>query len=1622
MQVNMKISKRIISLFMTFALILTGIGVIPAKVKAANEATVVSSVGQTYIEQRKIDDYVNGVAPKPTKEEYANWLFAGWYKDSACSASNIISNTKNMTGTYYAKFVPEEVLSVKYQVATGTTSSSTTSQMRLLSTVDNLSYKHVGFIIEIDDINYNKTHTTSTVYQTITASSGGVAFEKKPNIFQFTSSKYFATVTLANIPNEAFTSAIRVTPFWETMDGAVVKGVSRTVRVSDTYGQTVNVPVTVYSDATVAANNSVTVSYDPTLYTYAGTDRGTITDKLGITNDATAGTVTCTVQQSIAAEGMLANFRFTKKTQVLDTKGFKIASETVSDWNSSCQVYHSLKEANTDGNFSKEDLRDYSIPAYDNNVTSATSQAIVKTVTTTGIQYNFKVTGGAIRIISIENAIFNTADFTKLTVKIRDTAKTAFERWRLYINPDVNNTNVKAGTLLVDVAKTGAYSVSPLTVSEADANGWVTVTFDLANMPQWVGAGTVKGFSIGYVNRGTTQEIGEISFSQTGETLFADVMTGKDLSTHSTAVYNRDTTSATTTNIVEAVNNNGVSYKFNTAGNGHRTVVVTNVSINTADYSSVTIKVRDTAKTGFTRFDFYINSRLASGNDALGTAIYNATGLTAGAAISNDNVTISAPDADGWVNVTFHLKNRDAWNSAGTINAFCFGYLNTGNEQQIAEIRFERANQKDISASSIYNMATAYNNNDPSRAVVTTLQDTGVKYDFLDYSKDAMKNIYIEDLKLNPKEYNRLTFRMRSLSTDASGNSYGFTRWILYINPDSGTSGTGTKVLDNGANLNAAGITVSAADANGWVTVTMDMGNVPEWYAADVITGLNIGYVNQGACQEIASMKFDSSKSTQGNLSTTYLKQYGATPVYYGSSVTSASEMTEYSKKLVLGEGVQCSYSPTAQVGGNKGIKLTELNIPTSKYDTMKVRVRTTGEYGFDRYKLWLATDTNSTLTMELDADSLGNEVVMQSAPDAEGWITVSMDVSTISKYANANTVTALCFSTVCYNPTLEIKDIAFCDTKGTLTASTIYEYATPYKYATTTETGTKSSQSTGARFTYTTASNGALKAIHVKKENWSLITGRYDTLTVKIRDINKTAFTRWRLYLDTDLRDNTNRNATADVDTGVIAAGAYSSDLVTVSSADSNGWVTVKINLGNVPAWTNANVVNDFVIGYVNTGSSQEIASIQFTRAASVQLNYSSASYLSQRYAYLLRTEVPGLENATYSTSKSDTKKDIEFVTDTNLAAGTGKMTVGAASTGADITCAVADYYGLEAVIDYLQMHGCVMTPGAAITVDHTDHMTSLESATQYAHNKTGEIRVMSYNSLWHAEYTASSGDRLEFGSNDQRNNLQAKMIEQYMPDVLGMQERGDVGTGFDGRSGLNTNLENLGYTEVQRNKRSSNYIPLWYNSATMKEIASGYTEYKSTTLGTDTDRGKGYTWAVLESLTTQEQLLVVNTHMITDDSYNSKQAKDELAVKVNSLVSTYPNIPVMVIGDMNSNNSVDTAYKYFKNTLGYTDPAATATVKSTPRAHHGIPFTSYKGSNTLASQNGMPVNNGLLDIVVPNSSVIQSTYQGQNSVDHILFKDVTKINMKVFGVVVDDVTNSTSDHYPIFVDFDLN
>lgn len=184
------------------------------------------------------------------------YLFAGWFSDKTFAKKSAVRTFDESISTYYAKYVPEDVLSIRAQVSTvaGTDdNSNATRNIRFVSSVDSLAYSKVGFKLEFGGT--TKYNNSTTVFQRIESSTTGDEFTFSPKIID-TDSEYFMTATWTDVL-ETDTTGFYVRAYIKTLDGVVIYGPSRYVTVTD--GLSTN-QVIVPMEGTVA--DSATVTYN----------------------------------------------------------------------------------------------------------------------------------------------------------------------------------------------------------------------------------------------------------------------------------------------------------------------------------------------------------------------------------------------------------------------------------------------------------------------------------------------------------------------------------------------------------------------------------------------------------------------------------------------------------------------------------------------------------------------------------------------------------------------------------------------------------------------------------------------------------------------------------------------------------------------------------------------------------------------------------------------------------------------------------------------------------------------------------------------------------------------------------------------------------------------------------------------------------------------------------------------------------------------------------------------------------------------------------------------------------------------------------------------------------------
>lgn len=168
--------------------------------------------------------------------------------------------------------------------------------------------------------------------------------------------------------------------------------------------------------------------------------------------------------------------------------------------------------------YSGQTLADAARPVYNNDMQDNYSGEVLSD---TGVNYTWTA-GEALRSILFENLTINTAEYNTVSFRIRSWTGDEFLRWRLYIHSDLggNLQTYKDDTqnkedYFIEIMSDGTGTNTELyTVTEPDADGWITVTFDAGSLNYWKNASVIDGFRIGWVNFGTDQEIAEVVVSQ----------------------------------------------------------------------------------------------------------------------------------------------------------------------------------------------------------------------------------------------------------------------------------------------------------------------------------------------------------------------------------------------------------------------------------------------------------------------------------------------------------------------------------------------------------------------------------------------------------------------------------------------------------------------------------------------------------------------------------------------------------------------------------------------------------------------------------------------------------------------------------------------------------------------------------------------------------------------------------------------------------------------------------------------------------------------------------------------------------------------------------------------------
>ncbi len=298
----LRMMKKVTAGVAVAAIVISGLGMSSKKVNAA--AGVTDQVKFVDVTYETFKSKINS-KEAPVYEENDStygYVFGGWYAEQ--NENSPIKELKDVeeNTTVYAKYVPAYVMGVKCQNHSQA-ANNTKTNIRIISSIDSSMYSEVG--MKIEKITMQEGNCTKAVVK----SNGPVkAYEGKFVIYNAAGtqeaaytpkqvfgaeSEYFTAASLINISN--YDMLISVQPYWITLDGTRVDGLSRYVRVNDGVQGYVSIPINLKSATDVAAG-LVTVDYSSLAadgYTLYAVEGGTVFGEMESKIDSTNNKVVC---------------------------------------------------------------------------------------------------------------------------------------------------------------------------------------------------------------------------------------------------------------------------------------------------------------------------------------------------------------------------------------------------------------------------------------------------------------------------------------------------------------------------------------------------------------------------------------------------------------------------------------------------------------------------------------------------------------------------------------------------------------------------------------------------------------------------------------------------------------------------------------------------------------------------------------------------------------------------------------------------------------------------------------------------------------------------------------------------------------------------------------------------------------------------------------------------------------------------------------------------------------------------------------------------------------------------------------------------------------------------------
>lgn len=366
-----KLMKRMVSSIIVMAVILAGSFMMNTEVNAAVNETVTDN-GIVYKEFDDWTDYWGTKIPvyTGTDADGYGYVFGGWFMSEDKNTYVPIETIETVGDSIvYAKFVPAYVLSVKCQNQAGTKytdDSSGSTNLKVISSVDSANYDAYGFELSIVTLAENGNIEGEPSLFSAGEAEANVVYEKfkvydednngdgtpdliktaYPNEVFGQASKYFSAWRVDGIPEVSYGTIIMIRPYWKTIDGMTVYGLSKYAHVEDGLlqeieGETyryVNIPINLRNTRAIAAG-IVNVDYSAnTTLSFHEVEGGIVFEEMSWNNKDTsvklAGNVS-DISDNKQTNAILANIRFlvssNSVSDFLNGFSFQVTDETFSN-------------------------------------------------------------------------------------------------------------------------------------------------------------------------------------------------------------------------------------------------------------------------------------------------------------------------------------------------------------------------------------------------------------------------------------------------------------------------------------------------------------------------------------------------------------------------------------------------------------------------------------------------------------------------------------------------------------------------------------------------------------------------------------------------------------------------------------------------------------------------------------------------------------------------------------------------------------------------------------------------------------------------------------------------------------------------------------------------------------------------------------------------------------------------------------------------------------------------------------------------------------------------------------------------------------------------------------------